>query len=147
MNESKLILVRDWMTPNPVTIGPKSRLPQARKLMQEKRIRRLLVVDDGRVVGIVTRGDIREAQPPDASQLTLYELNYQTTTITIEKIMTRDPIKVAPDAPIAEAARLMLEYKIGGLPVCDGAKLVGIITDSDLFRMILHQMSPGLVAA
>ncbi|MBI5880082.1 MAG: CBS domain-containing protein [Chloroflexi bacterium] len=140
------MLVRDWMTPNPVTIGPKSRLPQARKLMLEKRIRRLLVVEGGRLVGIVTRGDIREAQPPDAEQLTLYELNFHTTTITIEKIMTRDPLKVSPDAPIVEAARLMLEYKVGGLPVCDGGKLVGIITDSDLFRMILREMSPSLAA-
>src|SRR5512143_1401953 len=147
MNESNPIRVRDWMTPKPVTISPKSRLPQARALMLEKRIRRLLVVEDGRLLGIVTRGDIREAQPSDATRLTLYELNYETTTIPVEKIMTRDPIKVSPDAPITEAARLMLEYKVGGLPVCDGGKLVGIITDSDLFRMILHEMSPELAHA
>ncbi len=79
--------------------------------------------------------------------MTLYELNYETTTISVEKIMTRDPIKVSPDAPITEAAQLMLKYKVGGLPVCDGGKLVGIITDSDLFRMILHEMSPQFAHA
>ena len=138
----KKILVRDWMTANPVTISAKAKLPQARQLMAEKRIRRLLVMDDNRLVGIITRGDIREAQPSDAPSLSLYELNFQTTNIAVEKIMTRKVVTIAPDAPVTEAARLMLEHKVGGLPVCDGNRLVGIITDSDLFRMIIHELNP-----
>lgn len=142
----KPTLVRDWMTPNPVTVGPRSRLLQARTLMREKQIRRLLVVEDGRLLGIVTRGDIREAEPPDAARLTVYDLNTQTTTLPIERIMTRAVITIGPDAPITEAVRLMLEHKIGGLPVCDGSRLVGIITDSDVFRMILHEMGAPVQA-
>jgi acetoin utilization protein AcuB len=133
--------VRDWMTPHPITIDPKTTLPDAHRLMKDSHIRRLPVVDRSRLVGIVTLGDVREAQPSAATTLSIYELNYLLSKLTVERLMTREPITVAPDATIAEAARLMLQHKIGGLPVVEpvGNKLVGIITESDIFRIFAQE--------
>ncbi|SNB72901.1 CBS domain-containing protein [Thermoflexus hugenholtzii] len=131
--------VRDWMTPNPITISPRTTLPEAHQIMKEKRIRRLPVVDEnGHLVGIVTLGDVREASPSDATSLSIFELNYLLARLTVDKIMTRKVITVTPDTPIYEAARLMLEHKIGGLPVVEDGRVVGIITESDIFKMVVR---------
>lgn len=132
-------LVKDWMTPDPITIGPATTLPEANRLMKECNIRRLPVVDNGRLVGIVTLGDIREASPSSATSLSIYELNYLISRLTVGQIMTRDPISVAPETSIEAAARLMLEHKIGSLPVVDDARVVGIITESDIFRLLVTE--------
>lgn len=132
-------LVRDWMTPNPITINTKTTLPEAHKLMREAHIRRLPVVEHGELVGIVTLGDVREASPSDATTLSIYELNYLLSKLTVEKIMSRDPWTISPDATIRDAARLMLDHKIGGLPVVDGYRVVGIITESDIFRVLAQE--------
>jgi CBS domain-containing protein len=135
-------LVQDWMTPNPITVVPKTTLPDAHKLMTASNIRRLPVVDRGQLVGIVTLGDVREAQPSDATTLSIYELNYLLSKLTVDKIMTREPLTVSPQATIRDAARLMLEHKIGGLPVMEGERLVGIITESDIFRILAQEPEP-----
>src|SRR5437016_5348241 len=101
-------LVRDWMTVNPLTIGPKTTLPEAHRLMLERHIRRLPVVDRGVLKGIVTLGDLREAEPSDATTLSIYELNYLVAMLTVDKIMTREVLTVAPDMPLRQAAKLML---------------------------------------
>ena len=132
-------LVKDWMTPDPVIIDPRTTLPEAGRLMKECNIRRLPVVENGRLVGIVTLGDIREASPSNATSLSIYELNYLLSRLTVGEIMTRDPISIAPDTSIEAAARLMLERKIGGLPVIEGDKVVGIITESDIFRLLVTE--------
>lgn len=132
-------LVRDWMTPNPITIVPKTTLPDAHKLMRDSKIRRLPVVERERLVGIVTLGDVREAEPSNATTLSIYELNYLLSKLTVDRIMTRDPLTIAPDATIRQAARLMLEHKIGGLPVTEQGHLVGIITESDIFRVLAQE--------
>ena len=134
--------VRDWMTPHPITIVPKTTLPDAHKLMQESKIRRLPVVDRWRLVGIVTLGDVREAQPSDAIALSIYELNYLLSKLTVDKIMTREPLTITPEATIHDAARLMLKHKIGGLPVMESERLVGIITESDIFRVLAQEPEP-----
>lgn len=132
-------LVKDWMTPDPITIAPSTTLPEAHRLMKECNIRRLPVVDNGRLVGIVTLGDIREASPSNATALSIFELNYLLSRLTVGEMMTRDPICVAPGMSIEAAARLMLEHKIGGLPVIDGTCVVGIITESDIFRLLVTE--------
>ena len=133
-------LVRDWMTPDPVTIGPKTTVPEAHKLMKEHDFRRLPVVDDhGRLIGIVTLSDLREAGPSSATTLSIFELNYLLAQLTVEKIMTRDVITVSPDATIRDAANLMLKREVGALPVMENGRLVGIITESDIFRVIVQQ--------
>jgi acetoin utilization protein AcuB len=137
-------LVRDWMTPNPVTITSKTTVPEAHKLMSERHIRRLPVVDNGKLKGIVTIGDLREAEPSDATTLTVYELNYLVAMLTIDKIMTRDVVTVTPDTSIRKAAKLMLEYKIGGLPVVENERVVGIITETDIFRVLVQELDPIL---
>lgn len=129
--------VRDWMTPNPITAPPSMALPDALKLMAEHAIRRLPVVERGKLVGMVTRGDLRGAQPSQATSLSVFELHYLVARITLDEIMTRDPLTVADSATIQEAARLMLEHKISGLPVLKQGHLVGIITESDIFRLVV----------
>ena len=132
-------VVGNWMSTNLVSIGPKTTLPEASKLMHTRHIRRLPVVDKGKLVGIVTAGDIREASPSDATSLSIYELNYLLARLTIDQIMTRDVITVGPETEIYEAAELMLNYKIGGLPVLENGSLVGIITESDIFRVLVYE--------
>lgn len=130
-------LVRNWMTPNPITITPQTTLPEAHRLMNEHNVRRLPVVNKGKLVGIVTRGDVREAQASDATTLSVYELNYLLDQIPAKEFMAYEPITVSADAPIGEAARRMLQHKIGGLPVVEYGELVGIITETDLCRMLI----------
>ena len=134
-----LELVKKWMTPDVITITPETTLPEAHKLMTDYQIRRLPVVKDGRLVGIVTRGDIRGAEASDATSLSVWELNYLLSQLKIKGIMTRRPIVISHEATIDEAAQVMLEHKISGLPVVDlHGELVGIITESDIFRIVVQ---------
>jgi CBS domain-containing protein len=133
----KTQLVQDWMTRDPVTINPRTTLPEASRLMKARSIRHLPVMDDGRLVGIVTWGDIREASASDSTTLSIYELNALLDSLYVSFFMTHQPITVTPDVGVARAAQIMLENKIGCLPVVDGGRLVGIITDSDIFRVVM----------
>jgi acetoin utilization protein AcuB len=137
-------LVKDWMSSDIISISPEMTLPEAHQLMVREQIRRLPVVDEhGRLVGIVTLGDVRGAQPSPATSLSIWELNYLLSNLKVEAIMTRDPVTIAPEATIGEAARVMLEKRISGLPVADAeGRLCGIITESDIFSMVvLHEWS------
>jgi len=136
--------VRDWMTADPITVKLNTTLPELHQIMVSEEIRRLPVVDDeGCLLGIVTLGDVRGAQPSPATSLSIWEMNYLLSSLDVEKIMTPDPITVHPDQTIGEAARIMLENRISGLPVTDEEGcLVGIITESDIFSMVvLHEWS------
>jgi len=130
--------VRDWMTTHPVTITPDTSLADAHRLMKQKKVRRLPVVENGKLVGIVALSDVLEAEPSQATTLSVYEINYLLAELKVQKIMKKPVITVTPDTPIREAANLMLTHKIGGLPVVEGDQLVGIITESDIFRMIVR---------
>lgn len=135
------ILVKDWMTPDPITVDSQTTLPVAYYLMKLNNIRRLPVVDlEGRLVGIVTLGDIREARPKESSRLNIWELHFSAASLEVRDFMSLQPIAVTPDTPIDQAVRLMLEHKIGGLPVVDGGQLVGILTESDLLRLLAVQL-------
>ena len=131
-------VVRDWMTTSPATITPKTSLSDAHRLMKQKKVRRLPVVENGRLVGIVALSDVLEAEPSGATTLSIYELNYLLAELKVDKIMKHNVITVEPSTTIREAARIMLENKIGGLPVLENGNLVGIITESDIFRMIVR---------
>ncbi|MFN8497823.1 MAG: CBS domain-containing protein [Anaerolineae bacterium] len=134
-------LVRDWMTKDVMTIDSKTTLPEAHRIMKDRKIRRLPVVDQhGRLVGIITRGDVREASPSDATSLSIYEVHYLLAQLTVDSIMTKDPVSVTPDTPIKDAARIMLEQKISGLPVVEGNRIVGIITESDIFEGLIARL-------
>ena len=132
-------LVRNWMTPNPITISLQTTLPEANRLMDKHYVRRLPVIHKGKLVGIVTRGDIREARASTATTLSVYELNYLLDEIPAKDFMAYEPITISPDAPIGEAALRMMQHKIGGLPVVEYGELVGIITETDLCRLLILQ--------
>ena len=136
----KLELVRDWMSRDVITVTPETPLPDADRLMVSHVIRRLPVVDSkGRLVGIVTYGDIRSARPSRVTSLSIWELNYLVNRLKVAEIMTRQPITVSQDATIGEAAQLMLKNMISGLPVLDNqGNLVGIITESDIIRLVVR---------
>lgn len=135
----KLDLVKEWMTPDPVVIGPDTTLPEAHRLMMENSIRRLPVVEDGRLVGIVTLGDVRGAEPSGATSLSIWEVNYLLARLKVDEIMTPRPFTISEDATLGEAAQMMLNYKVSGLPVVAGdGRVVGIITESDIFRMVVQ---------
>lgn len=136
----KLELVKDWMARDVLTVSPESGVLAAGQLMREKGVRRLPVVDGhGRLVGIVTFGDVREAKPSAASTLSTWEMNYLLARLTVAEIMHKAPLTISPDATIGEAAYLMNKHKISGLPVCDAQNnLVGILTESDIFRLVAH---------
>jgi CBS domain-containing protein len=139
-------LVKKWMTSSVVTVSPTDTISNAHQMMKERAIRRLPVIDKDRLVGIITIGDVREASPSDAISLSIWELNYLWARLTVEKTMTRNPLTIKPDDTIIHAAQIMLEHKIGGLPVVDAAgALVGILTESDIFRMLVKQHSAASV--
>jgi acetoin utilization protein AcuB len=146
----KDLLVRDWMTSKVITVDIHTALPDAHKLMRSHKIRRLPVMDGDTVVGIVTRSDIREASPSDATSLSVWELHYLLSKLSMADIMTPKPITILPTATIKDAARLMYTHKIGGLPVVDSeGQLQGIITESDIFRILitwLDQMEQAAAA-
>jgi len=130
-----------WMSHDPIMVSPATAMLDASNIMHKYDIRRLPVVDNnGKLVGIVTRGDIREASASDANSLSIWELKYLLTKVKIEQIMTHNPITVYFTDTIDTAASLMLENKVGGLPVIDPlyGTLLGIITESDIFRLIVR---------
>ena len=137
-------LVKDWMTREVLTISPETSLTEAHKLMIEKHIRRLPVVDHSQIVGIVTLGDVRGAEPSQASSLSVWEMNDLLAKLKVSEIMTRQPKTIQQSASIGEAAQLMLEKKFSGLPVVDEeGYLTGIITESDIFRLVASEWSKG----
>ena len=132
------VQVKEWMTGQVITVSPTTSISTAHQSMKEHGVRRLPVVEDGQLVGIVTIGDVREASPSDATTLSIWELNYLWAQLTVEKIMTRKVLTIEQNRPILDAAQTMLEQKVSGLPVVDEkGKLVGMLTESDIFRMLV----------
>jgi acetoin utilization protein AcuB len=127
------------MTRNPITITPDVTVPEAQAIMRREKVQRLPVLDsNGRLVGIVTSLDLIHASPSPASSLDIYEMHYLLSKLKVEKVMTRQVITVSEDLPIEEAARIMVDNKISGLPVMRGDILVGIITETDLFKLFIE---------
>ena len=132
------MLVKYWMHENVVAVEPNDSMQDAIKLLKKHNIRRLPVVENGKVVGIVTDRDLKRASASDASTLEIHELLYLISTIKVEDIMTRDPITVPMDYTVEETAEILLNNKISGVPVVDHeGRLKGIITQTDLFRLLI----------
>jgi acetoin utilization protein AcuB len=126
-----------------ITVDPKTPIQEALNTMREKGIRRLPVVDGkGNLKGMVAELDLLHAAPSDATSLSIWELNYLLSQITVRSVMTKKVITVGQDAPIEDAARLMADNKIGGLPVMDNGAVIGIITETDLFKVFLELLQP-----
>lgn len=135
------MLISRRMSSPVITVEPDLPIMQALDLMKKNRIRRMPVVKNGKLVGIISEGDLLNAAPSDATSLSVWELNYLLGKITVGQIMSKDVVTVSGDTPIEEAAYLMDEKKIGGLPVVENGEIVGLITETDLFRIFLELMS------
>jgi acetoin utilization protein AcuB len=131
------MLVKHWMTPDVITVDPDCSLVEAADILKEKRIRRLCVVKGKKLVGIVTDADLKEASPSDATTLSIHEMAYLLAKVKIKDIMTKNPITIDVDKAIDEAAVVMLKNKLSSLPVMDKKNLVGIITESDIFKALV----------
>ena len=142
------MLVRERMTQTPVTTTPDTSVTEALRLMREKKVRRLPVVDHkGRLAGIVSDKDLLCASPSPATSLSVWEMNYLLSRLKVEEVMTRKVITVSEDTPLEEAARIMADSKIGGLPVMRDDRLVGIVTETDLFKIFIELLGarqPGV---
>ena len=134
------MLVGERMKYPVITVPPEMSLVDAVNLMKKEHIRRTPVVKDGKLIGIVSEKDLMNASPSAATSLSVWEISYLLSKITVNEIMTRNVITVSEDTPIEEAARIMADNSIGGLPVMRGDKLVGIISETNLFKIFLELM-------
>jgi len=133
------MLVGERMSKPVITIRPETSLPEALDLMHKEHIRRLPVINQrGDLVGIVTEADLLKASPSEATSLSIYEVTYLLSKLTIDRIMSKKVITVTEDTPLEEAARIMADNKFSGLPVMRGKALVGMITETNLFRIFLE---------
>jgi acetoin utilization protein AcuB len=109
--------------------------------MRKERVSRYPVINKkGKLVGIVSEADLLHASPSDATSLSVWEINYLVSKITVERVMTTEVITVTEDTPLEEAARIMADHRVGGLPVMKGKAVVGMITQTDLFRVFLEML-------
>lgn len=135
------MLVGERMSTPVLTIEPDVPVQDALARMRKDKVRRYPVVDRrGKLIGIVTNTDLMNASPSEATTLSVWEINYLLSKITVERVMTKNVITTQEDCPIEEAARIMADHKIGGLPVVRGESLVGIITETDLFNILLEML-------
>ena len=132
------MLVGELMPQPVITISPHLPVVDAISLMKREKIRRTPVVRDGKLVGIVSDKDLLNASPSTATSLSVWEMNYLLTKITVRDVMTRQVLTVLEDTAIEQAAKIMVDNKIGGLPVMRGDAVVGIITETDLFKILLE---------
>jgi acetoin utilization protein AcuB len=138
--------VQDIMTTGPITVPGEMPVLDARQLMLKHRIRHLLVTDGRKLLGIVTDRDIRLNLPSPATSLSVWEVNYLLARLTVDSVMTRTVITVDSERDAVEAAALMLDHKIGALPVIDNGIMVGIVTETDVLRAFVAMTAPALAA-
>ncbi len=139
--------VKSKMTSNPYTISPDATIAEALELMRHKGIRKLPVVKGGELVGIVTEREMLEVSPSKATTLSVFEVNYLLGKTKVSQAMTKDLITISADALLEEAALLMRDNDISTLPVLDGEKLCGIITETDIFNAFIELMGFGDIGA
>ena len=126
------MFVKNQMTQNPFTATPATTVPEALEIMETNGVRHLPVIAAGKLVGVISEGDVAEAMPSKATTLSAGELNYLLAKITVGKVMTPNPVWVEPNTLLEQAATLMRDNKIEMLPVLDNEKLVGVITESSI---------------
>ncbi len=133
------MLVHERMSRNPYTITGDMPVEEALKKMREVHVRRFPVLDkSGKLVGIVSEKDLLYASPSPATSLSIYEMHYLLSKLTVSQVMVKDVVTVTEDTPVEDAARIMTDRKIGSLPVVREGQLVGIITETDLFKLFME---------
>ena len=139
------MLVEKWMTRTPVTIEESDSLSMAMHVLKEKKIRRLPVLRKGKLVGIVTDRDLKAASPSEATSLDIWELHFLLGKLKIKDVMSKKLITITPKDTIEKAAMVMMERRIGGLPVVDeSGALIGILTEDDVFRALVEVTGANL---
>ena len=132
------MIISDYMSKNPVCISLDRSVTEAKAIMTREKINKLPVLDkDSNLVGIITKNDLAKAAPSAATTLDIYEMGYLLSKLKVEKVMTKNPVTVSPDEVIEEAARIMEDKDIGCLSVVQDGILVGIITESDIFKQFI----------
>ncbi|MCA9923262.1 MAG: CBS domain-containing protein [Anaerolineales bacterium] len=133
------MLVSRRMSSPVITVSESTPIMEALDLMRRQNIRRTPVVNKkGKMIGIISDKDLLNAGPSEATSLSVWEVNYLLAKLLVKDVMTKDVLTVAEDTPIEEAAYIMAENKIGGLPVMRGEEIVGLITETDLFKIFLE---------
>jgi len=135
--------IKEFMRKNVITVAPETNLLDAQKLMIEKKIRRLPVIDKVKLVGIVTEHDLFESTPSRINPMGAQQLHYILSSMKVGDVMTRNPITVSPQTLFEDALRMGQEKRIGSFPVVENGKLVGIITESDIVRFLIHALGIG----
>lgn len=129
-------LIKDYMTSPVISISPELELSEARKIMMDRKIRRLPVVENDKLIGIISFTDLLEAKPDSDTPLSFWELSQQVMRMKVRDIMATEVFSINQNASISEAARMMLEHNFSGIPVTVNGKLIGMITESDIFRIL-----------
>jgi acetoin utilization protein AcuB len=135
--------VRDFMKKEVITVEPQMPILDALDIMKKNKIKHLPVTQKGKFKGFVTRGMLRDASPSGATSLSIHELHYLISKLTIEKIMLKKPITVSPDLPVEEAIWMGQEHGVSGFPVLEDQNLVGIITQSDITGVVANALGVG----
>ncbi len=134
------MFVGERMSHPVISVSPETPIHDALALLKREHIRRAPVIKDGKMVGIIAERDLLNASPSSATTLSVWEINYLLSKVTVKQVMTQKVKTVTMDTPIEEAARIMADSKIGGLPVVRDGKVAGIITETDLFKIFLELM-------
>jgi acetoin utilization protein AcuB len=134
------MFVGERMSRPVISVSPDEAINDVLAMFRKEHIRRAPVMKDGKLVGIVSERDLLNASPSSVTTLSVWEMNYLISKVKIKNVMTKKVITVSKDTPIEEAARIMADKKIGGLPVVDNGKVVGMITETDLFKIFLELM-------
>lgn len=134
------MLVGERMSRPVISVTPDTPINDALAMFRKEHIRRAPVMKDGKLVGIVSESDLLNASPSPVTTLSIWEMNYLISKVTVSRVMSKKVITVDQDTPIEEAARIMADKKIGGVPVVSAGKVVGIITETDLFKIFLELM-------
>ena len=139
MKAKRGIRVRDCMSVDPATVGPKDSLQKVMSLLRRRDIRSVPVVENGRLIGIVTDRDVRQVAPAYPLFRDEDEIHRYTENLTVTAAMTADPMTIAPDASLVEAAKVLETYRISSMPVVDDRRLVGMLTVTDVLRVFVEQ--------
>ena len=133
------MIIERRMTKNPVTINPEASVVEASELMKKEKVHRLPVLDrDKNLIGVISEKDILFATPSPASSLSIHEMAYLLSKLTVRKLMTKNPVTINRTTTVEEAARLMVDQDLSCLPVVEDGKLVGIVSKSDMFKILLE---------
>ena len=134
------MFVGERMSRPVISVSPDAPVNEVLVMFRKEHIRRAPVIKNGKLVGIISERDLLNASPSSATSLSVWELNYLISKVTVKDVMSKKVISIDTDTPIEEAARIMADRKIGGLPVTSAGKIVGIITETDLFKIFLELM-------